>query len=225
MTDETTAASGGTATDGNDWRVTVRLQAGQAARAAEHVSAHKVEGELLRRLGGRVVVGTDGRDELFLYAHTEDAASAAQHSVSGLLASHGIKADFSVQRWHPAEEEWEATDVPMPDSASQLSAERRRLDAEENADSLQSGHAMFEVRVQLPAHHDAVALAERLQAEHYSVVRRWRFLVVGANNEDQAQEFASKIRQKAPAGAVVSTEASGPMMPFTVFSMAAGAGL
>jgi hypothetical protein len=81
------------------------------------------------------------------------------------------------------------------------------------------------VRVQVPRHHEAVALAERLAAEKYSVVRRWRFLVVGANNADQAEEFAAKIRQEAPADAVVTTEEVGPSRPYTVFELAAGSGL
>jgi hypothetical protein len=87
------------------------------------------------------------------------------------------------------------------------------------------GIALFEVRVQLPTHRAAVALASRLQAEGYPVVRRWRFLVAGANNADQAEEFAARIRQEAPAGAVVSIEEVGPSRPYTVFELAAGSGL
>jgi hypothetical protein len=36
------------------------------------------------------------------------------------------------------------------------------------------------------------------------VVRRWRFLVVGANNADQAAEFEAAIRQRVPEGARLS---------------------
>jgi hypothetical protein len=222
VTDEST----GTQTDGNDWRVTVRLhEAGQAGRAAATLSAHNVEREVHQRLGGRVMVGTDGGDELFLYTHTQDAAAAARESVGKLLASHGLKADYTVERWHPVEEEWEPAGVALPATASGLAAERSKLDAEETRESLAAGVALFEVRVQLPSHHDAVALAARLHAEGYSVVRRWRFLVVGANNEDQVAEFAAKIGQEAPAGAVVTTEEVGPARPYTVFEIAAGSGL
>jgi len=84
---------------------------------------------------------------------------------------------------------------------------------------------MFEVRVQLPSHRESVALAARLAGEGYSVVRRWRFLVVGANNADQAEEFAAKVRAEAPADAVVSTEEVGALYPYTALDMAAGAGL
>jgi hypothetical protein len=214
------------ATDDNDWRVTVRLrELGQAGQAVEHLSAHKVESEVHSRLGGRVMVSTDGRDELFLYAHTQDAAATARQSVSDLLAGHGMQADYTLERWHPVEEEWEAADVALPSTPAEVEAERARLDAEETSESLAAGHALFEVRVQLPSHRESVALAASLKAQGYSVVRRWRFLVVGANNADQAEEFAAKIRQEAPAGAVVSTEEIGPGRPYTVFELAAGSGL
>jgi hypothetical protein len=225
VTDQNAAADG-VETDSNDWRVTVRLlEGGQAARAVEHLSAHQVEHEVQQRLGGRVVVGTDGGDELFLYARARDAAAAARQSVSELLAGHGIKADCTVERWHPVEEEWEPADVALPQTPAEVEAERERLDAEETSASLAGGVALFEVRVQLHSHHDAVALAERLRTENYPVVRRWRFLVAGANNADQAEEFAARIRQEAPAGAVVTTEEVGPRRAYTPFELAAGSGL
>jgi hypothetical protein len=216
----------GTATDANDWRLTVRLRdGGQADQAAEHLSAHRVESEVQRRLGGKVVVGSDGGDELFLYTHSKAAAAAAQQSASAVLAGRGMPADFSLDHWHPVEAEWEPADVALPATAAELAAERQRLDAEETSESLAGGIALFEVRVQLPAHHDSVALAERLRAAGYSVVRRWRFLVVGANNADQAEEFATAIRQLAPAGAIISTEEVGPGRPYTAFEIAAGSGI
>jgi hypothetical protein len=219
-------AAGGAVTDDNDWRVTVKLlEGGQASQAAERLSAHKVEGEVHQRLGGRVMVSTGGADELYLYTHSRDSAVAAETSVSDVLASHGMRADFTVERWHPIEEEWEAADEQLPSTPAEIEAERQRLDAAETTESLAEGHALFEVRVQLASHRDSVALAARLRAEDYSVVRRWRFLVVGANNVDQAEEFAAAIRQEAPAGAVVSVEEVGPLYPYSALDAAAGSGL
>jgi hypothetical protein len=213
-------------TDSNDWRVTVRLSDdAQAGTAASSLRTHAVEDEVARRLGAKVVVGTDGGGELFLYTATRAAASAAQESVSQLLSSGGLQAEYRCERWHPVAERWEAADIALPATAAEIAAEQRQLDAEETQESLAAGIAMFEVRVQLPAHHDAVALARRLQQEGYSVVRRWRFLVVGANNADQAKEFAATIGAMVPAGGVVSTEEVGPDRPYTVFELAAGSGL
>ncbi len=224
MTDEN--AAGGAVTDDNDWRVTVRLEeGGQAGQAMARLSTHKVEAEVHKRLGGRVMVGTDGADELYLYPHSRDAALTAQESVKDVLASHGMRADYAVERWHPVEEEWEAADEQLPSSPAEIEAERQRLDAEETSESLAEGHALFEIRVQLPSHRESVALAAQLKAEGYQVVRRWRFLVVGANNADQAGQFAARIRQEAPAGAVVSTEEVGALYPYTALDAAAGSGL
>jgi len=226
VTDESAVTGEGTATDANDWRLTVRLLDGsQADRAAGHLSAHQAEGEVQRRLGGRVVVGIGGGDELFLYTHSKDAAATARQSVSALLAGHGMAADYRLDRWHPVAEEWEPADVALPATEAELATERQQLDADETSESLASGIAMFEVRVQLPSHRDSVALADQLRSAGYSVVRRWRFLVVGANNADQAEDFAAAIRQQAPAGAIVTTEEVGPDRPYTAFEIAAGSGI
>lgn len=227
MTDESAVTGeGGVATDANDWRLTVRLLgSGQAGRAAQRLSTHQVESEVQRRLGGRVVVGTDGNDELFLYTHGRSASAAARDSVDAALAADGLQADYSLDRWHPVAEEWEPADIELPATEAELEAERRRLDAEQTSESLASGVALFEVRVQLRSHHQAVILAQRLREQGYSAVRRWRFLVVGANNADQAEEFAAAIRQQAPAGAIVTTEEVGPRRPYTPFEIAADSGI
>ena len=48
-------------------------------------------------------------------------------------------------------------------------------------------------------------------------MRRWRFLVVGANNEDQARELAELVRHEAPPDATVRVERSDALVPFMPF--------
>jgi hypothetical protein len=226
VTEQNDAAAGTAETDQNDWRVTVSFRAGgDSGKAVRHLSAYQVEGEIEKRLGGRVIVGAAGGDELFLYTRTREAATAARESVASVLGGHGITADYTLERWHPVAEQWEPGDAALPDTPGAVAAERRELDAEETSESLAAGIALFEVRVQLPAHREAVALAATLTSEGYSVVRRWRFLVVGANNADQAEEFAARIRQEAPSDARISIEEVGPGRPYTVFELAAGSGI
>lgn len=226
MTEQNDAAAGPAQTDENDWRLTVSLrEGGQSGAAARHLSAAQVEDEVHQRLGGRVVVGTAGGTDLYLYTQTREAAAAAQQSVTELLAGNSLAADYTLERWHPVAEEWEAADAALPDTPAAVAAERKELDAEETSESLAAGVALFEIRVQVPAHREAVALAATLASEGYSVVRRWRFLVVGANNADQAEQFAARIRQEAPADAEISIEEVGPGRPYTVFELAAGSGL
>jgi hypothetical protein len=224
VTSESSEASGAV-TDSNDWRVTVRLsQAGHAKQALDALSEHQVEAEVHSRLGGKVVMGSGGGSELFLYTHSHDAAEAAQQSVRELLASHDLTAELSVDRWHPVAEEWEPAGVPLPADEAAIHAERAQVDAEETSESLAWGHALYEVRVQLASHHESVALAEQLRSQGYPVARRWRFLVVGANNADQAAEFEAAIRELAPAGAQISSGEVGAT-PFTAFELAANSGL
>ena len=158
------------------------------------------------RLGHRIVMSVDG-PTVFLYAGTEDAAREADRVVREVLAQHQLSAELALDRWHPLEEEWEDVSVPMPDTAEQRAAEHQRLVDTETHDSLAAGQAGWEVRVDLPSHRQAVELAERLQGEGRPVIRRWKYLVVGANNEDDASALAEAIEQEIPAKASVHTQA------------------
>ena len=64
-----------------------------------------------------------------------------------------------------------------------------------------------------PSHRQAVELAERLEAEGRPVIRRWKYLLIGANNEDDASALAEAIGQELPAKASVATLA----VPFVQF--------
>ena len=85
------------------------------------------------------------------------------------------------------------------------------------------GQPEFEVRVDLPSRHDAVRFAERLQGEGLPAVHRWKFLLVGATDEDSAKALAERIRSEAPSGSRVNVEgtwkaayAERPPNPFAV---------
>jgi len=204
-------------TDSNDWRVTISLASGEhAERARRAVSEREVEEDVHRRLGRNIAVGA-GNSEIFLYAGTEVAAREADRVAREVLAQDGIDAEFALQRWHPIEEEWESPDVALPRTEAEREAEHQRLDDAETAESLATGTAHWQARAELQSHRDAVALATKLQSEGHTVVRRWRFLVVGANNEDEARELAEHIRQEAPPGATVTAEAAGVRLPFIAF--------
>jgi hypothetical protein len=199
----------------NDWRVTVTLRdAAHAGRVLESMREHEVAGDARRQLGGRIAVSADG-PRVFLYAGSETAAREADRVVREIAAQHGLPAEFSLDRWHPIEEEWEGADVALPQTDEQRAAEHERLEADETRESLQTGHAEWEVRVELPSHHAAVELADRLKAEGHPVIRRWTLLVLGANDSDDAEVLAQAVRREAPADAKVETQEMGPLLPFT----------
>ncbi len=201
----------------NDWRVTVTLHdQAHARRALQSLREHEVENDVRRRLGHRVAVSADGA-RVFLYAGTEIAAREAERVVREVMAQRDIGAEFAVDRWHPAEEEWQDADIAMPQTDEERQAEHQRLEDTETRESLATGHPRWEVRVELPSRHDADALAGQLQAAGRTVIRRWKFLVLGANDEDEANDLAKMIRQEAPAAASVRAEEVGPLLPFAQY--------
>ena len=203
--------------DSDDWRVTISVsdqaQTGQAQRS---VSLRPVEEDIRRQAGRTIAVGADDR-QIFLYAGTETAARDAERIARDVLARHGIAAESALHRWHPIEEQWENPDVAMPHTEAERQAEHQRLEDTETAESVATGIAQWQVRVDLGSHRQAVALARTLENEGRAVVRRWKFLLVGASNEDQARELAGQIRREAPPGAAVSAEQAGVGWPFMQF--------
>jgi hypothetical protein len=78
----------------------------------------------------------------------------------------------------------------------------------------------------LPTHHDARAFAERLAAEGIPVQRHWRHLTLGAEDEDDAQALAERLRSEIPQGSNVEVEGAAwpmwlavnaPARPFAIF--------
>jgi hypothetical protein len=204
-------------TDSNDWRVTISLiDQAHVERAQRSFSEHEVEEDVRRKLGRDIALGA-GDSQIFLYAGTELAAREAEQTARDVLSQNGIQAEFALHRWHPIEEEWESPDVAVPQTEAERQAEHQRLEDAETAESLATGTAQWEARVEFPSHRQAVALASKLQSEGRPVVRRWKFLVVGANNEDDARELAEQIRREAPPDATVRAERSGMRLPFIPF--------
>ena len=103
-------------------------------------------------------------------------------------------------------------------------AEHEELIAAERKRWPRGGEPQFEVRVDLPSHREAVRFDELLRAEGLPAVRRWKYLVVGAADEDSARELATRLEGEAPAGSTVTVEGSGkvvyderPPNPFAMF--------
>jgi len=210
----------------DDWRVAVSFDdAATVGWLAERLRLHRVEDDARERLGGRVSVSGEGA-HIFLYSNAAAAAQEAEKVVQTIVAQHGLRARFALDRWHPIEERWEDASQPVPETASERATERQRLEADEAAQSQASGLAEWEVRVEMPSHHAAVALADRMESEGRTPIRRWKYLIVGANNEDDARALAKTIKGEAadisvtvePAfGMVQEVSPSSPFAPFAIF--------
>ena len=194
--------------DSDDWRVTISVSSAQ-----QSISLNQVEDDIRRQVGRGIAVSV-GDGQIFLYAGTATAAGDAERIARDVLTGHGMTAESAVHRWHPIEEQWEAPDVPMPQTKAEREAEHQRLVDAEAAESQATGVDQWEVRADLGSHHQAVALARMLEGEGRAVVRRWKFLIVGASDQDEARELAGHIRQEAPPDAVVRVEQAGVGWPF-----------
>jgi hypothetical protein len=206
-----------------DWRLTANLHQDRARDVLEWLREHEAEADARQRLGDAVAVSGED-DTVFAYADTREALTAAEQVLRALLAEHGLQADLVVHRWHELEERWEDESVPLPQTEAEREVERDRLEAADAAESEQTGRALWEVRLELPSHRETRELAHRLEGEGFSVVARWTYLLVGADNEEDARELADRLQQEAPAGASVQVEPSGeivaqvtPANPFAIF--------
>jgi hypothetical protein len=194
----------------DDFRLTVEFDdPGQGIHLARLLHEHELEGEIRDKLGPRVLVTHDG-PHVFLYTATPQQVQAAAEVVRDLLAEHALHARLSTpMRWHPAEMRWEHASVPLPRTDKEVEAEHERWEEQQAKESRELGYAEWEVRVELPSHKEAVELAKRLEDEGIKpIIRRWKYLLIGVENDDAAKEMADLIRREAPAGSVVKAEPS-----------------
>jgi hypothetical protein len=208
----------------DDWRLTVDFDdEGDGTQLVEWLAARRLEDQERERLRGRVVVSRDG-PRVFLYADAEELASDTEGVVRAHLSSEGIEARIALERWHPVEQDWKDATEPLPETEAEILAEHERQQEREAAESFASGHAEWEVRVALATREATEALADRLAAEGFPVIRRATFLLVGAANQDDATALAERLRAESPEGARVEVEPGGGMVwevtprnPFAVF--------
>jgi hypothetical protein len=189
----------------DDWRIRIELPEEQHAESLLGRLGLGLGTDEAKRLaqeleGRRLAVSREG-NELFVYASTPAEAEGARAIVEAELADEGLEARTSaVERWLHAEERW--TGEPPQETWEE--------------EELKRGYAPWEVRVERDTHADARELADGLEQEGYDVVRRWRYLIVGAASEEEARELAQRVHGEVEPGGEVVWEAM-PQNPFAVF--------
>jgi hypothetical protein len=208
----------------DDWRVRVTCPtAATSVALSEELRSGEVENDLESAAGDRVIVSVESH-ELFLYAASREQAEKAVGVIGRLAGKAGVSVETELRRWHPVAEEWVDAEAPLPDSGDGAAAEHAELIAREQEESASLHVSEWEVRVQCPSHRDVVALAERLRADNIPSLRRWRYLLVGAADEDSARALSERIQADLPPGSTVEVEATAaaveaeiPPNPFAVF--------
>jgi hypothetical protein len=192
----------------DDWRLEVDIRDEGAARAlTERLEAERLGGDVHTAFGDQLIVSGDGTT-VFCYAGERAQAELAAGAIRSIAAEHGWAVEIVLTRWHPTAEEWQAADEPLPTTESERAAEHAQRVAKEREESAERGYAEYEVKVHCASHHDTVALADRLTEEGLPLVRRWRYLLVGAADEDAANALAERLRAEAPPGSTVVAEVS-----------------
>jgi sugar phosphate isomerase/epimerase len=194
----------------DDFRITVEFEeAEHGLHFGRRLGERQFEKEVREQLGDGVMVTRDG-PHVFLYTATRDQAEAARSTVEQVLAEDQMRATVSpVLRWHPVEERWEDASKPLPRAGEETEAEHERFEEQQAKEARELGYAEWEVRVDLPSHKDAVEFAERLEAEGITpITRRWKYVLIGTANDDDAQALAERLRAEVPEGATVKAEPS-----------------
>lgn len=188
----------------DDWRI--RIEPREAAHSETLLErlGFDLGSEEAKRLareleGHRLVVSRD-EDTIFVYAESQAQADQARQIVEAELGDEHIEAKVDVERWLHEEERWSS-------EAPQETWEQEELDR---------GYAPWEVRVERDSHDEAEALADQLEGEGYDVVRRWRYVIVGAGSEEEARELAGRLHGQAEPGGEVVWEVT-PQNPFALF--------
>jgi hypothetical protein len=190
----------------DEWRLQVTFAGSEWARAfVGRLDAGLMAHDLRSEFHEKVIVS---RDEacIFVYAGSRRQIEKAAAAILGDARKHGWNVGTELRRWHPAAEAWEKATTPLPTTDATRHVEREALMARERAAVRENGYPEFEVRADLPSHVDVIELSKRLEGEGYPAVHRWRYLVVGATDEDNAEELARRIGEEAPPGSHVRVE-------------------
>jgi hypothetical protein len=193
----------------DDYRIRVELPGEENATGLlSRLGLGSWADELAQGLEGRRLVVSHDDRELFVYASSAAEAERARAIVESEVRAEGVDATVGpVEHWLHDEERWD-------DEPREPSPEEELLD---------EGIAPWEVRVECESHNDATALADRLEGEGYGVVRRFRYLIVGAATKEEADELAARLHGEVePSSAFVWENV--PQNPFVVFGGLGGSG-
>jgi hypothetical protein len=177
----------------DDWRLRIELGEGNSWRLLERLGLVKDEAdELARELAESKLAVTHDRDTVFVYASSSLELERAKAVVQRELEELGATAQAVVsEHWLAREERWD--DQPQSlDYDEQIVAE---------------GYAPWEVRVDCSDHASARELGDRLEAEGYGVVRRWRYVIAGCATREEAQALAERLHGSVEPGSELVWEA------------------
>lgn len=192
----------------DDWRLQIDfVDEGPADALRDRLDAQELEHDLSSAFHDRVIVSRN-ETTIFLYAGDREQAEKARALVERWAADNEEDLNVDFTRWHPIALEWRSADESLPEDAEARAAEHQAKIAKERQETEEQGYPQYEVRINLPSHREAEALSDRLREEGVPTVHRWKYVLVGAADEDAAKTLEERIRTEAPAGSEVAVEAT-----------------
>ena len=193
----------------DDYRIRVELpEEENASGLLSRLGLGSWADELAHELEGRRLAVSEDENELFVYAASPAEAERARAIVEAVVAEEGIDARIRpVEHWLHDEERWD--DEPREPTPEE--------------ELLEEGVAPWEVRIDCQSHREAQELAERLEAEGYGVVQRWKYLIVGATTREEAEALAARLHGEVEFSSAYVWETV-PQNPFVIFGGLGGSG-
>ncbi|HKA25848.1 MAG TPA: hypothetical protein VKC65_05945 [Gaiellaceae bacterium] len=195
----------------DDWRIRIDITEEHAEGLLERLGLDL--GSEARKLaedleGRRLVVSRDD-ETLFVYAGSREEADRAREIIDAELRETGAHGQVGpIEHWLADEDRWD-------DEPPQEFTAEQEVRAE--------GLSPWEVRLEADSPQDAEALAAELAGDGYSVVRRHRFVLVGAASEDEAGELAKRLHGE-PEGSGELVYETLPRNPFALLGGLGGSG-
>ncbi len=192
----------------DDWRLQVDFVAeGPVDALHDRLDAQELEHDLSNAFQDRVIVSRN-EATIFLYAGDRVQAERARALIDRLTREDEEEVEVDFRRWHPIALEWRPADEPLPQDAEARATEHQAMIARERQESEEQGYPQYEVHVDFPSRDEAEKFADQLRSEAIPVAHRWKYVLVGAADEDAAKALAERIRSEAPVGSTVSVEAT-----------------
>jgi hypothetical protein len=194
----------------DDWRVRVELGEEQVWSLLDRLGLDLGSDarELAKELEEHRLAVTHDADSVFVYTPSGLQAEQARKIVESELAELDLEPrSVVVEHWLADEDRW-SDEAPGPDVEEEVIAR---------------GYSPWEVRVQARSHQEAEELADELEGEGRSVVRRWRYVLVGAAARTEAEELARRLHGRAEPSSEMVWEVL-PRNPFAIFGGLGGTG-
>jgi hypothetical protein len=195
----------------DDWRIRIDLEEGRAESTLERLGLDlSFEARRLAEdLEGRRLVVSRDDETLFVYAGSRAEAERARDIIEAEFRETGAHGRVgSIEHWLAEDDRWD-------DEAPQ------EFEAEQEV--LKEGLSPWEVRLEADSPEAAETLAGKLAADGYSVVRRYRYVLVGADSEEAARELARRLHGEVEASGELVYETL-PQNPFVIFGGLGGSG-